>query len=100
RVVGAQDLEHLGPAEFRRNRASLGKPFAELRTRNEQAVGVVMRTGSSRRHAAALVAPERPIDLGRPDLQRISRNFIEDVMSVERTVVAADARMVASDDQM
>src|SRR6266545_6155462 len=65
RVVGAQDVEHLRPAEFRRDWAAFREPFAKLRAGDEQTVGGVVRTGPSRGHAAALVAPEGPVDLER-----------------------------------
>src|SRR5690348_7965017 len=59
-----------------------------------------MRTRARGRHAAALVAPERPVDLERPDRERVLRNLLEYPMRVERAVITCDARVIATDDQI
>ena len=46
-----------------------------------------MRTGPARRHAFALVAMKRDVNLKRLDLLAALIDLIEDVMSIERSVV-------------
>jgi hypothetical protein len=57
-----------------------------------------MRAGAVGRHAAAPVAPESPVDLEGLGLERVLRDLIEDLVGVERPVVAADASVVATED--
>ncbi len=96
----AQHLQHLGPAEFRRDVGALEQRLAQLGAREQQPVGVAVRTGPLGGHAAAAVAPECPVDFHRHDLQRASRDLVEDVLRVEGAVVVADAGMIASDDEV
>ena len=60
----------------------------------------IVRAGLAGRHAGALVAIERHIDLERLAQQRALPQLVEDVLGIERPVVAADARVVAPDDEM
>jgi len=46
------------------------------------------------------VAPERDVNLQRLGLQCVLRDLVEDVVGLERAVVAAHAGMVAADDQV
>lgn len=84
RVVLAQYLEYFRAAEFGRHRGALGQPLAQLGAGYEQPVPVIVRAGATACHAAALVAPERPIDLERLDFECVLGYFVEDVVGVER----------------
>src|SRR5438105_1784530 len=56
RVVIAQYLEYFRAAEFGGHLVAFREPFAQLRTRDEQALLFVVRTGARGCHAAALIA--------------------------------------------
>ena len=100
RVVGAQHRQHFGTRELGRHVAAFRQHLAQFGARQQQAVLLVVRAGACRGHAAALVAPEGPVDLERLGLERILRDFVEDMVRVERAIVAADAGVVAADDQV
>src|ERR1700675_1771586 len=68
RVVGPEDLEDLRAAEVIRHRPVLRQRLAQHGPADEQPVGRVVRARPPRRHAVALGAPERPIDLERLQL--------------------------------
>ena len=100
RVKLAQHLEYFGPAEFRRHGTAFGQPFAKFCPGDEQTMLLVVRARAGRSHAAARIAPERPVDLERLRLKRAVRNFVEDAMRVERAVLVADPGMIAADAEM
>src|SRR6266571_1167855 len=62
-VILAQNRKNFRSREFRRHGASFREPLAKLSTRHEQPVLITVRAGAPGRHAAACVAPERPVDL-------------------------------------
>src|SRR6267143_1289963 len=86
----------------RRNRPKLCRvPRASPRMMPRQTSTTVgVRAGPPRGHAAALVAPEGPVDLEQPRRQRVRRNLVENLMRIERAVVAAYAGVVAAHQQM
>ena len=59
-----------------------------------------MRTGLGRRHSVALATVEGDVNLQWLGEKRSGPQLIEDVVGIERTVIVADAGMVAPDDQM
>src|SRR5690242_19500686 len=59
-----------------------------------------MRTGLRGRHSVTLATVESDINLQRLGEKRPGPQLIEDVVGVERTVIVANAGMVAPDDQM
>src|SRR5574340_103551 len=79
RVVLAQYLQYFGTAEFRGHFGAFGEHLAQLGAGEQQAVCVAVRTGACRGHAAALVAPEGPVDLERLGFQGIPGYLVEDV---------------------
>src|SRR4029079_19487463 len=98
RVVLAQDLEHFRAREFGRHCTPFGEPLAQLRSGDQQPVGVVVRACPSGRHAAAAIAPERPVECARLDVESSALNLVEDPMGVYRAEIAADAGVVSADD--
>jgi hypothetical protein len=100
RVVLAQYLEYFRTAEFGRHRGALGQLLAQLGAGHEQPVPVIVRAGTIACHTAALVAPERPIDLERLDFERVLGYFAEDTVCIERAVIAADTGVVAAENLM
>src|SRR5918992_584202 len=61
---------------------------------------LAVRARSARSHAVAAVAPERDVHLERTRLERSRRDLVEDLVRVEGPVVAADAGVVAPDNEM
>src|SRR5688572_32310944 len=90
-VILPQDLEHLGARELARHDASFRERLAQLRARDLQPIGVGVRAGAARGHAAARIAIEGEVELERLDLERPGRDLVEDAVRVEGAVVAAHA---------
>src|SRR5215468_6579238 len=99
-IKSLQHGDDLGPAEFRGNLLVLGKHFAQTCARNLQPMFGSVRTGSRRRHSIAFITKECDVDLERLDGEAVGRKRVEDILSVKGAVIAADAGMVASDDEM
>ena len=57
----------------------------------------IVRAGSGRRHPGALAAIEGDVNLQRFAKKCAGPQFIEDVMSIERPVIAANAGMITPD---
>src|SRR5262245_44834987 len=59
-----------------------------------------VRAGLRRRHSVTFPTVESDVDLQRLDMKRAVPQLIEDVMRIERTVIVADAGVVAPDDEV
>ena len=60
----------------------------------------IVRAGFSRRHAIALAAIKRDVDLQRLGVKRAGPKLVENVLQIVGTVVVADTGMIASDNKM
>ena len=63
--------------------------FPELGAAHRAAAFVAMRAGAAGGHAAACAAPEGDVDLDRFGSERVGGDAVEDVVGVERPVIAA-----------
>src|SRR5574340_335895 len=99
-VVLLQYLGDFGATEFNRQILPFGQHRAHLGAGQQDAVLLGVRAGALRGHAAALVAPEGPVDVHVLGFERALGDVVEDLLCVERAVVVTDTRVVAADDQM
>src|SRR6516162_8977952 len=60
----------------------------------------IMRAGLSGRHAVAFAAVEGDVDLQGPGMQCAGPELIENVLRIIRTIVVADASVVAAYDKV
>src|SRR5581483_5001287 len=95
-----QHLRHLGTGELRRRQLAVRQHLAHLRAREEDVVVAAVRARLRRRHLPAYLAPEGVLEEHRLDVELVRLELVEDQLRVVRAVVAADARMVAADDEV
>src|SRR3954449_757402 len=88
------------PAELVRNLFPPGKHLAQARARDLQPLLRSVRACSRGRHAIAFIAEKGDVDLERLDGEAAGRKRVEDVLGVKRAVIAADAGVIAADDQI
>ena len=93
----AQHGDNLGTTELRRNFLAIGEHFAQSRTRNREPVVLFVRAGFACRHAAALIAIKRNVDLQRLREHAARWQRVENVMRVVRPVVVADSCVITAD---
>src|SRR4029450_4244940 len=88
-VIGAQDADHFLAAELLRYRLTIGKHFAQARPGYGKLILRPVRTGLARRHAPALIAIERDVDLKRLDFHAAGGKGIEKGRGVDGGGVVA-----------
>src|SRR5271165_1580704 len=97
-VVLPQDGDHFRPTELGRDLLALRQHLALACAGDREMVLRIVRAGLAGSHAAAPVAIERHIDLERLAGKRTLPELVEDVLGIERTIVAANPRVVAPND--
>src|ERR1051326_2573319 len=89
-IVCLQYLDDLSAAELFRYLLPPREHFAQTGARDGEAVLGAVGTGSTGRHALALVAVERHVDFQRLDRDAALRNLVENMLRVERTVIVSE----------
>src|SRR5436190_7052895 len=86
-----QDLGHLRPAELLRRLLPAPEHLADLGPGEDHPGVVVVRTGLRRCHGVASPAEERVLEEQGSDPELVGVELLEDLLSVVRPVVGADA---------
>src|SRR5512143_2847209 len=100
RIVLLEYFEHFGAAEVIGHILAFREHLPVLGAGQHEPVFLLVRAGLHRGHAVTLEAVEGMVDLERLGLERALRDLVEDLLGIERSVVVADAGMVAANDQM
>src|SRR5512132_3665974 len=95
-----QDLSHLGAAELLRRLFAVAEHLAHLRAAQEDVFLLSVGAGLARRHALALVAPERVLEEQGLDAELVDVDVVKDPLGIVGAVVVADAGVVAADDEV
>src|SRR5207244_2946298 len=97
---GDQDVRDFGPGELLRRPLPVAEHLAHIRARERDAILLAVRTGLRRAHALAPVAPERVLVVQRRDAGFLWFELLEDILRVVGAVVAADAGVITTDDEV
>src|SRR6266566_5170633 len=95
-----QHLCDLGPRELDRRQLARRKQLPHLRAGEEDVIVSSVWAGLGRGHLAADLAPERVLEEHRLDIELVRLEVVEDQLRVIRAVVVADARVVATDNEV
>src|SRR5581483_9095053 len=95
-----QHLGHLGTGELDRGQLAVAEHLAHLRPGQEDVVVGRVRAGLRAGHRPAPLAPEGVLEEHRLDVELVRLELVEDQLRVVGAVVAADAGVVAADDEV
>ena len=99
-VILLEDLDHVRTGEFRRKLGAFRQGLSYHSTGKKKSVFLTVGAGPHGGHAAALVAMKGPVDIQVLALEPALGDLVEDLLSIKRPIVIANARMVTPDDHV